>query len=58
MAFPGGAGYGAPKERNADAVKRDLALGYISTKIAVETYGLSDREADDILARARKGEVF
>ncbi|AXI47177.1 5-oxoprolinase [Sulfitobacter sp. SK012] len=45
MAFPGGAGYGDPKNRTVASVKRDLARGYISAQTAVNDYGLS---ADDI----------
>lgn len=47
MAFPGGAGYGAPEDREAAAVKRDLARGYISATTAANVYGLSE---EDILA--------
>ncbi|WP_099827880.1 hydantoinase B/oxoprolinase family protein [Oceaniglobus indicus] len=56
MAFPGGGGYGAPKDRAPERVKRDLARGYISPWTAAEVYGL---EADDIeaaLAAAARGE--
>jgi N-methylhydantoinase B len=58
MAFPGGAGYGAPEERDPAAVRRDLALGYISAEAAKAQYGLAQGEIDDILARAKRGEVF
>ena len=44
MAFPGGAGYGPPGEREREAVKRDLAKEYISEKTARETFGLTDEE--------------
>lgn len=47
MAFPGGAGYGDPSERSKDAVKLDLARGYISARTAAKDYGLS---VDDIAA--------
>lgn len=47
MAFPGGAGYGALEDREAAAVKRDLARGYISATTAANVYGLSE---EDILA--------
>jgi len=36
----GGGGYGNPKERSRDLVKRDVAYGYITNKMAQETYGL------------------
>ncbi len=58
MGFPGGAGYGPPEERDRDAVRRDLAGGYISADQAAADYGLSQKQIDDILAAARKGEVF
>lgn len=58
MAFPGGAGYGPAAERDRDAVKRDLALGYISAEVAADTYGLGADEIADIQTRARQGETF
>lgn len=58
MAFPGGAGYGDPAERDPAAVRRDLALGYIDAEPARNTYGLGQAEIDEVLARARLGEVF
>jgi N-methylhydantoinase B len=57
MAFPGGAGYGAPKDRSPAQVRRDLALGYISAETAKGAYGLSDADIAEVLAAARKGEV-
>ncbi len=57
MAFPGGAGYGDPADRDPVLVKRDLARGYISPDVAMQVYGLS---ADDIAAvedAVTKGEV-
>jgi N-methylhydantoinase B len=47
LACPGGGGYGPARDRDRDAVKRDLALGYISEAAARDVYGLSD---DDIAA--------
>jgi len=35
----GGGGFGQPQDRDADAVKRDVAEGYISTKAAKAVYG-------------------
>ena len=58
MAFPGGAGYGDPSERDPAAVRRDLALGYISAEAAARDYGLDADEIADILARSKRGEVF
>ena len=39
LAFPGGGGYGDPKERHPELVERDLELDYISPSAARETYG-------------------
>ena len=47
MAFPGGGGYGDPKDRDHALVKRDLLLGYISQDTARQVYGLTE---DDITA--------
>ncbi len=58
MAFPGGAGYGAPDERDPVAVKRDLALGYISSQVAADVYGLDKQDINETLASARRGETF
>ncbi|PTX54186.1 N-methylhydantoinase B [Litoreibacter ponti] len=58
MAFPGGAGYGDPSERPRDAVMRDLALGYISAETAMQTYGLSQSEVDEVAARVREGRAI
>jgi len=58
MAFPGGAGYGAPEDRNLELVKRDLANGYVTPEVAAEHYGLEQAEIEDVLSRARKGEVI
>jgi N-methylhydantoinase B/oxoprolinase/acetone carboxylase alpha subunit len=57
MAFPGGAGYGPAAARDPVAVRRDLALGYISAAAARDIYGLSDADVAAILAAARKGEI-
>ncbi|MCE2517016.1 MAG: hydantoinase B/oxoprolinase family protein [Alphaproteobacteria bacterium] len=58
MAFPGGAGYGAPEHRPLDLVKRDLALGYISAKAAERDYGMTADDIADVLARAKHGDMF
>jgi len=41
---PGGGGYGNPAERPADAVARDVALGYITEEAADRDYGTAWRE--------------
>ncbi len=58
MAFPGGAGHGVPRERAMPDIRRDLAHGYITAEVARDQYGLTYSEIDDILARAKLGEVF
>lgn len=58
MAFPGGAGYGAPDDRDRAQVERDLALGYISAEAARTIYGLIDDDVQDILRRAALGETY
>ncbi len=54
MAFPGGAGYGDPRARARDDVKRDLARGYISADVAAQIYGLSQDEIASALADFEK----
>ncbi len=58
MAFPGGAGYGDAGERDPHSVRRDLANGYISPRSARDLYHLEPADIDDILARAKLGEIF
>lgn len=58
LSLPGGAGYGAPADRDPDLVRRDLALGYISAETARKQYGLTDTEIEDVQKRASLGEVF
>ena len=56
MAFPGGAGYGNPKDRPIDLVKRDLARGYISPETAATKYGLSKSDIAAVQAAIANGE--
>jgi N-methylhydantoinase B len=58
MAFPGGAGYGDPAQRDRAQIRRDLALGYITPEFAGDHYGLTQDEIETVLTRARTGEVF
>ena len=58
MAFPGGAGYGPADDRDPAAIRRDLALGYITAEAAKAAYGMSDADIKDVLDRAKLGEVF
>ena len=56
MAFPGGAGYGNPMERDPAAVRRDLARGYITADDAAQDYGLSPEDIAAVEAAVRRGE--
>lgn len=56
MAFPGGAGYGAPAARPKELVKRDLAYGYISAETAKRQYGLSDEEIEAVHRAVASGD--
>ena len=58
MAFPGGGGYGNPKDRKIEAVIRDLALGYITADDAKNIYGLKEDEVAEILTHAQKGDIL
>lgn len=55
LAFPGGAGYGDPKERATELVKRDLARGYISAETASRDYGLSSEDIAAVEESIRHG---
>ncbi len=57
LAFPGGAGYGDPKKRDQELIKRDLARGYISKETAKNEYGLSDADINHVLYAVKKGEA-
>lgn len=57
MAFPGGAGYGETQDRDLAAIRRDLALGYISETTARDVYGLSDADVATVMTATRKGEI-
>ncbi len=57
LAFPGGAGYGHPKDRDTDSVKRDLLKGYITEETARNEYGLSDAEISEVINAVRNGEL-
>ncbi|MEP4194435.1 MAG: hydantoinase B/oxoprolinase family protein [Aliishimia sp.] len=56
MAFPGGAGYGAPQEREKSSVMRDLVRGYISAETATRDYGLSAEDIASVQTVIAKGE--
>ncbi|MGB0507401.1 MAG: hydantoinase B/oxoprolinase family protein [Pikeienuella sp.] len=57
MAFPGGAGYGDPKDRPIEQVKRDLARGYISAETAANDYGLGATDIAAVQMAVAKGEA-
>ncbi len=56
MGFPGGAGYGNPKRRDPERVKRDVALGYITPEHAAEHYNISADDIAEALSQAQRGE--
>jgi N-methylhydantoinase B len=58
MAFPGGAGYGDPKDRPVAQVKRDLARGYISAATAADVYGLDAADITAVQDAVTKGEAL
>ena len=55
LAFPGGAGYGDPRERETELVRKDLVLGYITAETAVKEYGLSQETVEAMQELIRKG---
>ncbi len=57
LAFPGGAGYGSPEQRDPALVRRDLARGYISDETARDVYGLGEEEIAAIKAAVLRGEA-
>ncbi|MEM7208502.1 MAG: hydantoinase B/oxoprolinase family protein [Pseudomonadota bacterium] len=57
LAFPGGAGYGAPADRDPALVKRDLARGYISEQVARDTYGLGNDDIAKVKLAVERGEA-
>ncbi|MFT4960030.1 MAG: N-methylhydantoinase B [Paracoccaceae bacterium] len=57
LAFPGGAGYGDPADRDRGEIRRDLALGYISAEVAKSVYGLSDADVSEVEDAVKRGEV-
>ena len=55
LALPGGAGYGAPSDRDRAAVMRDLARGYITAEVAAQDYGLSEGDIAAVETALREG---
>lgn len=58
MAFPGGAGYGVPAERDPELVKRDLVLGYISESEARDSYGLDEEKISEAREIVKNGDAL
>ncbi len=44
LALPGGGGYGPPAERDPAALRRDVALGYVSREAAARDYGAAPED--------------
>ena len=57
LAFPGGAGYGKPQDRDIAMVRRDLARGYISAESAMRDYGLPAGDVEQIMKEIKSGEA-
>ncbi len=57
MAFPGGAGYGPASDRDPAAIRRDLALGYITPEAAARDYGLTEAEIAEVTEISRRGDM-
>ena len=58
LAFPGGAGYGDPADRDPKLVRRDFARGYISEQVAREVYGLSAADINEVKLALAAGEAL
>jgi len=58
LAFPGGAGFGDPRDRDPALVRRDLARGYISDETASSIYGLKKSEIEQINDATKRGEAL
>ena len=56
----GGGGYGNPLERDAAAVARDVAYGYVSPAAAAERYGvvMRDAEVDEVATTAMRSRLL
>ena len=57
MAFPGGAGYGKPENRDKNSIKRDLAMGYITAEHATQYYQFSASDIADAMNSTNKQET-
>ena len=57
---PGGGGYGDPRERDAQQVRRDVMQGLVSPEQALEAYGVSvteDGALDEAATKAKRGQA-
>jgi N-methylhydantoinase B len=57
---PGGGGYGDPRQRDPQQVRRDVMLGFVSPSKALEDYGVAVTETgalDEAATRARRGQA-
>jgi N-methylhydantoinase B len=57
MAFPGGAGYGDPLERDLDQVKLDLQMGYITPEYAFKYHSFNYEEFLELINTSSDQEV-
>ncbi|PIB25927.1 5-oxoprolinase [Amylibacter kogurei] len=55
LALPGGGGYGDARLRDVELVKRDLLRGFISAQTAMDDYGLSQADVNDIVRKIKNG---
>lgn len=55
LAFPGGGGYGNVSERDKTQIIRDLALGFITKDAAIDTYGMTETELDQMVSAFKEG---
>jgi N-methylhydantoinase B len=58
LALPGGAGWGSPRERDPQAVLRDVAAGYVSIEAARLHYGVDVRFTGDPARILRRPEEY
>jgi len=54
LEFCGGAGYGDPKDRDIELVKRDLLRDYVSKEAAQRDYGLTEAEIEMVLRQENR----
>jgi N-methylhydantoinase B len=47
LIMPGGGGYGDPRTRDHDSVRRDVREGFVSREAAVSAYGLDATEVGE-----------